>query len=83
MEVKQTNVIKICLVGYEKTAKLILIKLFVEVVYGKRRNTFSYDVDDVFDESLNAYTENLFFSLIMCCKFQANSFLLISLTSTL
>lgn len=61
MEVKQTNVIKICLVGYEKTAKLILVKLFVEVVYGKRRNTFSYDVDDVFDESLNAYTENLFF----------------------
>lgn len=59
MEVKQTNVIKICLVGYEKTAMLILIKLFVEVVYGKRSNTFSYDVD--FDESLNAYTENLFF----------------------
>lgn len=61
MEVKQTNVIKICLVGYEKTAKLTLIKLFVEVVYGKRRNTFSYDVDDVFDKSLKAYTENLFF----------------------
>lgn len=38
-----------------------LINRTVEVVYGKRRNTFSYDVDDVFDKSLNAYTENLFF----------------------